>query len=173
MSHFATITTQLNDREALIEGLRTLLTEKEITAEVEVHEQPMKLISDYDRRNQAEAEIIIRRHHLHTQQRRSQLDVGFRWDVRQNCFVLVADAWDFNQNALGLAFPRTQRQSRMLSSIEHFREEVQFYHDEAVIQRDYPVHLWNREDVTLEDGSIETKLTQIVSISDETVSAAW
>ncbi|GAP99725.1 DUF1257 domain-containing protein [Leptolyngbya sp. NIES-2104] len=173
MSHFATITTQLNNREALIEGLKTLLIERGIIAEVEVHEQPVKLISDYDRRSQAEAEIIIRRHHLHTPQRKSQLDVGFRWDVRQNCFVLVADAWDFNQNALGFAFPRTQRQHRTLSPIEHFNEEVQFYHDEAVIQRDYPVHLWNREDVVLDDGSIETTLTQIVSISDATVSAAW
>jgi hypothetical protein len=173
MSHFATVTTQLNDREALVEGLKTLLTEKQITAEVEVHEHSVKLVSDYDRRNQAEAEIIIRRHHLHTPQRRSQLDVGFRWDARQNCFVLVADAWDFNQNALSLAFPRTQRQSRMLSSIEHFREEVQFYHDEAVIQRDYPAHLWNRADVMLDDGSIETTLTQVVSISEEIVSTAW
>jgi len=173
MSHFATITTQLSDREALIEGLKTLLAEKNINAEVEVHDQPVKLISDYDRRNQAEAEIVIRRHHLHTARRQSQLDVGFRWDAGRNCFVLIADAWDFNQNALGLAFPRTQQQSRTLQPVEHFNQEVQFYHDEAVIQRDYPVHLWNREDVVLDDGSIETTLTQIVSISDETVSEAW
>lgn len=173
MSHFATIKTQLSDREALIEGLKTLLTEKGITAEVEVHEHPVKLISDYDRRNQAEAEIVIRRNHLHTTHRKSQLDVGFRWDAHQNCFVLIADAWDFNQNALSLAFPRTQRQRRTLSPVEHFNEEVQFYHDEAVIQRDYPAHLWNREEVVLDDGSIETTLTQIVSISNETVSAAW
>lgn len=173
MSHFATIRTQLNNRNALIEGLRALLTEKGIAAEVEVHDHPTELISDYDRRNQAQAEIIIRRQHLHTPQRQAQLDVGFRWNEQQDCFALVADAWDFNQNALGLAFLRTQRQKRTLSPIEHFREEVQFHHDEAVIQHDYPAHLWTREDVVLDDGSIETTLTQVVQISSETVGSAW
>ncbi|GET37714.1 DUF1257 domain-containing protein [Microseira wollei] len=145
MSHFSSVKTTLSHRESLLAGLQTILETIGITPSIESHDSPVDLINAYDRNNQQQAEIIIRRQHL-----QGLLDLGFRWNAEQNCYSAVIDAWDFSRNLLGKHF----------ETVENFLEELQIAHNTAFINILYPEDLWSRETVTAEDGTITTTLTQ-------------
>ncbi|HAG84746.1 MAG TPA: hypothetical protein DCL61_27230 [Cyanobacteria bacterium UBA12227] len=163
MSHFSSVKTSLVSQEALIQGLRNLLSFKGINAQVEVHDHPVELISDYSKSDLVYAQILIRRNELNVPGRRALLDVGFLWNENEGRFELFADPWDFNQNALGLAFG--QMNGSYTSPVQNFINEVQLAHDRAYIKIHYPPTLWDYTETTLDDGSTRINLTQKVSLT--------
>lgn len=130
--------------------MQSLLEQNNICATVEVHDQPVELISNYDSRDRAVGNIIIRRTDF-----KGLLDIGFLWNEQLGCFEAQLDAWDFSHNLLGSLF----------NSVEHFLNLVQLAHDTAYIKIQYPSSLWDYQTTTLEDGSIQTTLTQKVSLT--------
>lgn len=163
MSHFSSVKTQLIHKEALVQGLKNLLEQKGIAAKVEVHENPVELISDYSRRDIAYGQIIIRRTDLNVSGHSALLDVGFLWNSQEECFELQADPWDFNRNALGKAFGQMNGSSTL--PVQNFINEVQLAHDRAYIEIHYPPTLWDYTETTLEDGSTRINLSQKVSLT--------
>ena len=163
MSHFSRVKTQLIHKESLVQGLRNLLEQKGIAATVEVHDSPVELVSDYSRSDIAYGQIIIRRTYLHVPGRCALLDVGFLWNEKESRFELQADPWDFNQNALGLAFCQVNGCSTV--PVQNFINEVQLAHDRAYIEIHYPPTLWDYTETSLEDGSIRINLTQKVNLT--------
>ncbi|HAA28659.1 MAG TPA: hypothetical protein DCE56_14465 [Cyanobacteria bacterium UBA8553] len=149
MSHFSTIKTTLSNRQALQEGLKTILEKIGITPDIESHENPVVLINEYDRTERQAANIIIRRTQL-----QGLIDIGFRWNLSQNSYEATIDPWDFKRNLLGNHF----------ENVEDFLEEVQIAHNAAFINIHYPAHLWERETITAEDGTMTTTLTKKVDL---------
>ncbi|MEQ9237990.1 hypothetical protein [Coleofasciculus sp. E2-BRE-01] len=173
MSHFSSITTKLTDPEALTQGLTNLLAAKGINAQIEVHDSPVKLISDYSRRDIAYGQIVIRRTYLNTPSHSALLDVGFLWDEKEGGFQLQADPWDFNQNALGKAFTKDVK-GGYSSPVNTFVDEVQLAHDRAYINIHYPPELWNYTETALEDGSTRITLSQKPSLTESVeATATW
>lgn len=155
MSHFSSIKTTLIDKQALVTGLKTLLVSHQINAEVEVQEFPTRLFNDYDTHNTASGEIIIRRTYLNTSNRRALIDVGFTLNPTTKAYEIEVDAWDFNQNLLGGAF----------GNVQNFLNEVQLAHDQAYINIHYPPNLWDYQQTTLCDGTLQTTLSKKVSLT--------
>lgn len=155
MSHFSSIKTTLIDKQALVEGLKSLLASHQIDIPVEIYESPMQLFNDYDRRNTDEGEIIIRRTYLKTRNRDALVDVGFANNPTTNAYEIKVDAWDFNQNLLGSVF----------GNVRNFQESVQLAHNQAYINIHYPPEIWDYQQSTLDDGSLQTTLTKKVSLT--------
>jgi hypothetical protein len=171
MSHFSSIQTQLCDRNALIQGLQTLLAEHQIAAELEVHDQPMPMENAYARRDKRDAHIILRRSFLNTRQRQALVDVGFL-QTKSGVFQAMLDAWDVNQNALGEAFQMTRSIDQWIAPTQQFLNAVQVAHDVAYVEAQYPPSLWEYDRQINEDGTVQLSLTQKVDLA--TVSAgSW
>lgn len=150
MSHFSAIQTQLVNKEALVTGLMGLLAEKGLAIPVEVHDQPVALVSQYDRRDEAFAQVILRRQPLE-----GLLDVGFLWNETQGHFDAQIDAWDFSRHQLGKTF----------RNVQNFLDSVQLAHNRAFVEIQYPRDLWEHQTIQLEDGTIQTTLTQKVNLA--------
>ena len=155
MSHFSSIQTQLSDRQALATGLKTLLDDRGIQTEIEVHDRPVPLENAYDRTNRSTANVLIRRRFLDTRTRQALLDIGFLWNDNGGQFEAVLDGWDFDRNALGIEF----------DTVQDFLNHVQLAHDRAYIEARYPAELWNYQEQTLEDGTLRTTLTRKVDLT--------
>jgi hypothetical protein len=168
MSHFSSIKTQLIDRDALIQGLKTLLAEHQIKAPLEIHDQPVPLENAYDRRDRKDAHIILRRQYLHTHRRQALVDIGFL-QASNGAFQAMLDAWDVNQNALGEVFQTPQYRANPSTS---FLSAVQVAHDIAYVETHYPPNLWDYDRQINPDGSIQLSLTQKVDLASVSA-AAW
>lgn len=166
MSHFSSIKTQLIERDALIQGLKTLLAEHQIKAPLEIHDQPVPLENAYDRRDRKDAHIILRRQYLHTPRRQALVDIGFL-QASSGAFQAMVDAWDVNQNALGQAFQATRG-----NPTSSFLSAIQVAHDIAYVENHYPPNLWDYDRQINPDGSIQLSLTQKVDLANVSA-AAW
>lgn len=149
MSHFSTVKTTLSHRQSLIEGLEVILKKVGLNSEIESHNFPVSLNNDYDKTDQQQAEIVVRRHLLE-----GLLDLGFRWHSEQNSFEAIIDSWDFERNLLGKHF----------KTVPNFLEELQIAHNTAFINIHYPEHLWTRQTITDEEGTTTITLTQKVDV---------
>ena len=151
MSHFASMKTQITDRNALVTGLQNLLTNHGIPAIVEVHEIPMILENAYDRDSEPkQANVIIRRSHLNIDNREALLDIGFL-KSEGGMFELIADDWDLQRNTIG----------RAIGSCKPFLNAVQTQYNIAVVRQTLSSHLWDYSEVQhLEDGTQRLVLTQ-------------
>jgi hypothetical protein len=154
MSHFSAIQTNLIDKQALIEGLQTLFKAHNLAINVEVHDSPTRLISNYSSSDFSEAEIIIRSNQLKHNQRDALLDVGFAYDQENHYFEAIIDSWDFNRNCLGYHF----------DTVQQFLNQVQLAHDQAYINLHYPSDIWHHQVTELEDGTIRTTISRKQSL---------
>lgn len=155
MSHFATIKTKLNNKEALVEGLKLALARKGIFIDIEVLDQPRRLVNKYDEDDESFGSIIISHEALGTPARPNALvDVGYLWN--EDHYELQIDSYDYNINRLGLAF----------GPLQNFNNAVQLQHDAIVLfnktlVEEYPETEWNWGEKTIgEDGSIQMDLTK-------------
>ncbi|MBD2485620.1 DUF1257 domain-containing protein [Planktothrix sp. FACHB-1365] len=149
MSHFSTVKTTLSHRQSLLKALEVILEKVGINSEIENHNVPVLLNNDYDKTDEQQAEVVIRRNFLE-----GLLDLGFRWHPEQNSFESVIDPWDFERNLLGKHF----------KTVQNFLEELQIAHNTAFIDIHYPEHLWTRETLITGDGTTTITLTQKVDV---------
>ncbi len=168
MSHFATIKTKLNNKEALVEGLKQALARKGIFINIEVLDQSRRLVNKYDEDDESFGSIVISHEVLGTPQRPNALvDVGYLWN--EDHYELQIDSYDYNINRLGLAF----------GPLQNFNNAVQLEHDAIVLFKEtlvknYPETEWEYgEKVVAEDGTITMELTKKPQLVEAQLVEAW
>ena len=89
MSHFATIKTQIKDRESLLAAF------KELNLEYEESNQLIEMKTNWSGNPTEMVDIIIRGRQL-----RCGADVGFRLDSERKAYEIVADDWELKRSVI-------------------------------------------------------------------------
>lgn len=136
MSHFADIKTQLNDHQALINGLREmgfLIEAISITPEMtakQIAKAALRYVNSYN--DSCRAHIIAR----HPKLREKHTAIGFLWDSQARAYTLQCDPYEIRHSEYGSEFDYSQLTDEAIQTLLNYR--VQLEHDRAGVLLKYP-----------------------------------